>query len=201
YLGLHINLVSKSGTNDLHGAAYEYIQNTAMNASPFMNPTGTPKPIQHYNQYGFQVGGPVYIPKLYNGRNKTFFFGSYEKLKQVGQAASIVSVLTPAMENGDFSAAGIPQLYDPATGMPYPNNQIPAAELATPAAAISKKYEAYMVAPNQPGTANNINNDYPSDLTITQSIDRIDENIGDKIKLFGRYYYQDLTFVNGSTFW
>ena len=57
-----------------------------------------------------------------------------------------------------------------------------------------------MVAPNQPGIANNLNNDYPSNLTITQSIDRIDENIGDKIKLFGRYYYQDLTFVNGTNF-
>ena len=53
YLGLHINLVSKSGTNNLHGAVYDYIQNTALNASPFLNPSGTPKPIQHYNQYGF----------------------------------------------------------------------------------------------------------------------------------------------------
>ena len=56
YLGLHINLVSKSGTNDLHGAVYDYIQNTALNASPFLNPAGTPKPIQHYNQYGFDLG-------------------------------------------------------------------------------------------------------------------------------------------------
>jgi hypothetical protein len=200
YLGIHINLVSKNGTNDLHGAVYEYVENTALNANVFTAAPGSPKQVLNYNQYGFQVGGPVYIPKLYNGRNKTFFFGSYEKLKQVGQAASIVSVLTPAMENGDFSAAGIPQLYDPSTGLPYPNNQIPAAELATPNAAISKKYEAYMVAPNQPGIANNLNNDYPSDLTITQSIDRIDENIGDKVKLFGRYYYQDLTFINGSNF-
>src|SRR5271154_4168783 len=125
YLGLHVNLVSKSGTNDLHGTVYDYIQNTDLNAHQFTDPVGSPKQIENYNQYGFGVGGPVYIPKLYNGRNKTFFFGSYEKLKQVGQASSIVSVLTPAMESGDFSAAGIPQLHDPSTGLPYPNNQIP----------------------------------------------------------------------------
>jgi hypothetical protein len=86
YLGLHINLVTKSGTNDLHGALYDYIQNTALNASPFLNPVGTPKPIQHYNQYGFDLGGPVYLPKLYNGRNRTFFFASYEKINQVQEA-------------------------------------------------------------------------------------------------------------------
>ena len=63
YLGVHINLVSKSGTNDPHGAVYDYIQNTALNASPFLNPAGTPKPIQHYNQYGFDLGGPVFLPK------------------------------------------------------------------------------------------------------------------------------------------
>jgi hypothetical protein len=200
YLGIHINLVSKSGTNDLHGAVYDYVENTALNANVFTAAPGSPKQVLHYNQYGFQVGGPVYIPKLYNGRNKTFFFGSYEKLNQIGQGSSIVSVITPAMENGDFSAAGIPQIYDPSTGLPYPNNQIPAVELNSANAAIAKKYQAYMVAPNLPGIANNLNNAYPSELVINQSIDRVDENIGEKIKLFFRYYYQDLTFVNGSNF-
>ena len=83
YLGIHINLVSKSGTNDLHGAIYDYVENTALNANVFTAAPGSKKQVLHYNQYGFQVGGPIYIPKLYNGRNKTFFFGSYEKLKQV----------------------------------------------------------------------------------------------------------------------
>ena len=200
YLGIHINLVSKSGTNNIHGAVYDYVENTALNANVFTAAPGSKKQVLHYNQYGFQVGGPVYIPKLYNGRDKTFFFGSYEKLNQIGQGSSIVSAITPAMESGNFSAAGIPQLYDPSTGQPYPNNQIPAAELLTPAAAIAKKYETYMVTPNLPGVANNLNNAYPSELVIKQSIDRVDENIGEKVRLYARYYYQDLTFVNGSNF-
>jgi hypothetical protein len=74
YLGLHVNLVSKSGTNDLHGAVYDYIQNTVFNAHDFFDAPGSPKLINHYNQYGFALGGPVYFPKLYNGRNRTFFF-------------------------------------------------------------------------------------------------------------------------------
>jgi hypothetical protein len=200
YLGIHVNLVSKSGTNDIHGAIYDYVENTALNANAFTAAPGSPKQVLHYNQYGFQVGGPVYIPKLYNGRDKTFFFGSYEKLNQIGQSSSIVSVLTPAMEAGDFSAPGIPQIYDPSTGQAYPKNKIPDAELATSNAAVAKRYEAYMVAPNISGISNNLNDSYPSELIIKQSIDRIDENIGDKVKLFGRYYWQDLTFVSGSNF-
>ena len=205
YLGVHINIVSKNGTDQLHGEGYEYVENTQMDAYPFVKPltsTGAVgrQPALHFNQYGFNLGGPVVIPKLYNGRNKTFFFGSWEKLNQLAQSVSTVSVLTPGMETGNFNIAGIPQLYDPSTGAPYPNNQITPSELTTAQAAIAKKYEAYMVAPNTnlTGYQNNLSNAYPSDLTITQSIDRVDENIGEKVKLYFRYYYQDLTFVNGS---
>ncbi len=200
YLGIHINLVSKSGTNNLHGEAYDYVENTAFDANVFTAKPGSPKQVLHYNQYGFNLAGPVDIPHVYNGHDKTFFFGSWEKLKQIGQGSSIVSALTPAMESGDFSAPGIPQIYDPSTGKPYPNNQIPATELSTAAAAIAKKYEAYMVPPNLAGIASNLNNSYPSQLQITQSIDRVDENIGQNIKLFFRYYYQDLTFLAGTNF-
>ena len=213
YLGVHINLVSKGGTNDLHGEGYDYVENTAMDAGAFTALPGAKKQVLHYNQYGFNAGGPIVLPKLYNGRNKTFFFGSYEKMNQVGQASSLVSVITPAMESGNFGAlcttfntngfcTSGTQIYDPSNGNFYPNNQIPSGELNTAAAAIAKKYEAYMVAPNTnlTGTSSNLNNSYPSTLAITQSVDRVDENIGEKVKLYFRYYYQDLTFINGSNF-
>src|SRR5277367_3101249 len=106
YLGIHINLVSKSGSNELHGSLYDYIENTVFNAKPFLATATSKKPVLHYNQYGFALGGPVTIPKLYNGRDKTFFFESWEKLDQIGQSTSIGSVITPAMEKGDFSALG-----------------------------------------------------------------------------------------------
>lgn len=210
YLGLHVNLVSKNGTNDIHGEVYDFVENTAMNAKAFTQTPTQARSVLHYNQYGFNLGGPVYIPRLYNGRNKTFFFGSYEKLKQIGQGNSTVSALTPAMEGGDFSAicttftAGLcttgTQIYDPSTGLPYTNNQIPSSELATASAQIAKKYEGYMVAPNLSGYSNNLNASYPSDTVFNQSIDRVDENIGEKTKLFFRYYYQDLAVTAGSVF-
>ncbi len=200
YLGLHINVVSKSGTNDLHGAVYDYIQNTSLNAAPFLNPANTPTPIQHYNQYGFDLGGPVYIPKVYNGRNKTFFFASYEKINQVQQSNSgPVSTLTSAMEAGDFSFLN-QQLVDPYTGIPYPNNQIPASELNTSSAQIAKNIEQYIAAPNLPGSTNNLNVNVPSNLFIHQTLDRIDENIGDKVRLFVRYHWQNLSIVGGDAF-
>ncbi|QNI30589.1 TonB-dependent receptor [Alloacidobacterium dinghuense] len=202
YLGLHINLISKSGTNSLHGAVYDYIQNTALNAAPFFNPQGAPTPIQHYNQYGFDLGGPVYIPKIYNGRNKTFFFASYEKINQVQQSnQGPVSTLTSAMEAGDFSFLnGSQQLYDPYTGQPYPSNQIPASELNTPAGQIAKNIEQYIAPPNLPGSTNNLNVNYPANLFIKQSLDRIDENIGEHVRLFVRYHWQNLSIVGGDPF-
>jgi outer membrane receptor protein involved in Fe transport len=213
YLGVHVNMTTKNGTNQLHGAGYDYVENTALNGLPFTyTPTSTSqKPVLHFNQFGLNLGGPVYLPKLYDGRDKTFFFGSYEELRQIGQSNSTVSVLTPAMEAGNFSAicsvfnaAGTctsgTQIYNPSTGAPYPNNQIPAGQLNTSAAQIAKKYEQYMVAPNLPGYANNLNTSYPSDLIIKQSIDRIDENIGQQVKLFLRYYWEDLNATSGTPF-
>ena len=210
YLGVHINLVSKSGTNQLHGALYDYIQNTAFNARQFVDPVGTPTEVQHYNQYGFDVGGPVFLPRIYNGSNKTFFFASWEKITQVQELSSLLSTLTPAMESGDFSAAG-QQLFDPYTNQPYSSsgnpgyNLIPASELNTAAASISKSLEQYFPAPNlpsasNPGFVNNLFTHYPNNLNITQTLDRIDENIGDRVRLFFRYHWQNLTYLAGSPF-
>ena len=199
YLGLHVNLVSKSGTNDLHGAVYDYIQNTALNAHDFFDAPGSPKLINHYNQYGFDLGGPVYLPKLYNGRNRTFFFGSWEKLNQISENTGIASTLTAAERTGDFSAIGV-SITDPFTGLPYPNNQIPASELQSPSALISQKLEAYMLQPNLSGVQNNLQNSFPNNIIITQTLDRVDENIGDKNRLYFRYHWQNITIVNGANF-
>ncbi len=216
YLGVHINMVSKGGTNDLHGAVYDYIQNTSLNAHQFTDPAGSPKQVQHYNQYGFDVGGPVYLPKLYNGRNRTFFFASYEKINQVQQSSGISSSLTPAERAGDFSAVGTVNpngtcapgslvcLTDPTTGALYPGNKIPAAQLNTRAAKISQALESYMALPNQAGsqngTVNNILEYFPSNLVISQNLDRVDENIGEHVRLFVRYHWQNITNFGGSIF-
>jgi len=100
-LGAVVNVVTKSGTNDIHGSAYDYLVNTALNATPAY--VGTKNAI-HQNDFGFTVGGPVWIPKLYNGRNKTFFFVAFEEFYQnLLNTTTFSTVPIPAYRNGDFS--------------------------------------------------------------------------------------------------
>jgi len=224
YLGIHINLASKQGSNKLHGGAYDYIENTAFNAKTFTQTAAQAKSILHWNQYGFFLGGPVVVPHLYNGRNHTFFFGSYEKLNNVGQASGIATVLTDAMKKGDFSAIGswnsttntcvAPSGYtatpvclqDPTkgTGNYFANNQVSSSLLSSSNGLIAQAYEKYMVPANVAGsangTANNLNTSYPAAYFIRQTLDRVDENIGDNIKLFFRVHWQNLSIQSGTFF-
>jgi Carboxypeptidase regulatory-like domain len=124
-----------SGTNDLHGDAFEILRNQLFDSSGFF-PThfsadGKPAPpVDQQHNYGFTVGGPVIIPKLYNGKNRTFAHYSADWFKQNQAQNNIGTVPTAAMKNGDFSGfvdstgTQIP-IYDPQTGQPFPGNIIP----------------------------------------------------------------------------
>ena len=112
-----VNVVSKSGTNSIHGALFESDRNNAFDAKPFTNAsyTGnspTSNPVLKLNQFGFVVDGPVYIPKLYNGRNKSFFMANYEGWRMNNGQSERESVPTPAELSGDFSATTLPLLKD-----------------------------------------------------------------------------------------
>lgn len=124
-----------SGTNKFHGAGFEILRNQLFDSSGFF-PThfssdGNPAPpINQQNNYGFTLGGPVIIPKLYNGRNRTFFYIAQDWFKQNQAQNSIGTVPSVAMKNGDFSrfvdATGtVIPIYDPQTGQPFPGNIIP----------------------------------------------------------------------------
>ena len=122
-----VNIVSKSGTNELHGTAFEFLRNDAFDALPVL-PNATPatrNPELRQNQFGFVLGGPIYIPKLYDGRNKTFFLANYEGQRTVnGFIATPVFVPTPAQlgigtaGGADFS--GATALSGPLAGQPLP---------------------------------------------------------------------------------
>jgi hypothetical protein len=100
-LGAVVNVITKSGTNDLHGTGYDYLVNTDLNAAQAY--LGV-RNVVHQNDFGFTVGGPVWIPKLYNGRNKTFFFFSFEEfLQNLLNTTTPGTVPTAAYRNGDFS--------------------------------------------------------------------------------------------------
>ena len=105
YMGVHINVDTKSGTNHLHGTVYDYVQNDFFNAKPFTALSATSRtPVLRFNQFGGEVGGPIFIPHLYNGRDKAFFMGSYEGVRRISQANSTGQLITDAMRTGDFSA-------------------------------------------------------------------------------------------------
>ena len=118
YSANQVNIISKSGTNQLHGTAFLFDRNNAFDAytpTPFQ--TTPTKPVLRQNQFGFVVGGPVYIPKVYDGRNKTFFFVNYEGWRIANGYIQNGIVPTAAELNGDFSATGLPA-FDLTAGSP-----------------------------------------------------------------------------------
>ena len=143
-LGGVVNVVTKSGTNEVHGSAWEYVRNTAFDADNFFLPTGTTKPFYHQNQFGASAGGPVVIPKLYNGKNKSFVFGAYQGYRYSKASNNELLVPTAAELAGNETDNQQLQAYDPFstqcavspadptnpcgtfTRTPFAGNQIPA---------------------------------------------------------------------------
>jgi Carboxypeptidase regulatory-like domain/TonB dependent receptor len=189
-----VSAAFKSGTNQLHGDGYEFFRNSALDARSFFSPVRSP---YEFNQFGGVLGGPVVIPHVYNGRDRTFFMVNYEGQRLHSPTDSLSLVPTAAERNGDFSALGY-QLYnpvnlDPATGerLPFANNQIPSS--------LDNKYVpellSYMPLPNMPLNVDNQN--YFESLTDISNTDqfnaRVDHRISDKWETFGRFSWASQT--------
>ena len=149
--GGQIRVISKSGTQQFHGAAYEYVRNTIFNANTWQRNT-TPAtafitaPV-HYNQFGYNIGGPVYIPNHFNSnKDKLFFYWGQEWVRYVFTDTSALTVPTLLMRQGNFSELLNPtnifyhkvvQITDPKTGQPFPGNIIPAPGTAGAAGSVA----------------------------------------------------------------
>jgi hypothetical protein len=191
-------VVVKSGTNQLHGRAFDYYDSQNFDANTWLNnKLGHPISIYHRNDFGGMASGPVYIPKLYNGKNRTFFLLSYEGYRYPQTAAaSLYTVPTVAMTQGDFSGwknssgAMIP-IYDPHTTVtnsngttvrtPFPGNVIPPSEISP----IAHNLVSYYPAPNLPGLVNNYTNpgSAPSKAFQNGWTTKFDQAIGVKTRL------------------
>lgn len=156
--GTIMNVVIKSGTNELHGSLYYFHQNSALNANNFFS-RGRAQDLTPFasNNWGEAIGGPIYFPKLYDGRNRTFWFFNHESSREGNGAGTTSSVPTAKMLTGDFSEVGSP-LYDPfsvqtvsgvPTRSPFPGNMIPASRQDPVAANIME----YWPAPNTPSSS------------------------------------------------
>ena len=120
--GSQFNVISKCGTNDLHGSTYYFHRNDKLNARNFFSPTREPF---KGNDFGFSVGGPVYIPKVYNGKNKTFFYRA-ARLHQGAEGAAIQSAVAARWRIAPaIFLRSVRTIYDPLTGQPFPGNMIP----------------------------------------------------------------------------
>lgn len=215
-----INHVTRSGTNDYHGSAYEFLQVSALNDTPYFNKHVTPqkrKSVTHFNQWGGTIGGPISVPHLFNGKDKLFFFFAYEGISDNTPNPSVITVPTEAERKGDFSAL-LPQgivIYDPATGVkdskgrvtrqPFPNNIIPASRLSK----VGTNLASFFANPNTPAQKpdGELNYFYPGNSTdkFDSEMGRIDVNLSSRNKLFYafrhnyRYHEANNAFNNIAT--
>ncbi len=205
-----ITTVTKSGANRVHGSAYMYYQNSALDATPYGSDAST-KPYKDAKDFGASIGLPFRIPHLYDGRNKSFLFGAYEGLRYPQTAVLHDTVPTVRMKQGDFSQEDATPLTNPFTGGTYANNRVPInassarflqfypdpnidANLSTAAAIADKGY-------NYLSTRRN-------DIASNQFDLRGDQVISSKLSASARYsyknnnqsQYQDLTLPNSTAF-
>ena len=196
-----INMVMKSGTNSLHGSLWEFTQPSLLTANSFFNNrNGLGNPVTHYNQYGLTAGGPVWIPKVFNGKDKLFWFFAWQNDTNSTPLTSFLSVPTAAEKRGDFSqilAADGTQLYDPYSGVqvgtsgvsrsPLPNNQIPASRINP----ISAYYLKFFPAPNvtaistttRPDGYDNYGSTAPNTNVANNESGQLDYNMSDKSRM------------------
>ena len=195
----------KSGSNQVHGSLFEYLRNSDLDAEGFNgDKAGLAKPPFRRNQFGGTVGGPVLLPKIYNGRNRTFFFFSYDGLRDSSQGSFTGTMPTALERTGNFSQTfqsnGTPiVIYDPSTTalnaagayirIPFSGNIVPASEI-TP---IAQKLLTYYPLPNQPGVGKSDSSNFFSNAPGTDNNDRydtrIDEQLSSKQSLFGHFSY------------
>ncbi len=164
---------TKSGSNDLHGTLFEFLRNEALNARNYFAPAG-PKPEFRRNQYGLALGGPIQ-------RNKTFFFVDWQGTRLRTGVTRISTVPTLAQRRGVFSTA----ITDPAIGLPFANNTIPASRFDPVAQQVLQHYPA----PTSAKAANNFSRTAVEPDNQDQFDTRLDRNFDAKHRVFGRYAY------------
>ncbi|MEO8659152.1 MAG: carboxypeptidase regulatory-like domain-containing protein [Bryobacteraceae bacterium] len=174
-----VNAVTKSGNNLYHGQAFEILGNDKFNSRLFNSPSA--KPPLRYNQFGGDIGGPVRIPGLYDGRNKTFFYFDYEGLR-LPTSTLIQGGLPPtaAQKAGDFSAVS-GTIIDPTTRLPFPGNKIPTDRLSP----VAQYLTAKMPLAN---FGDQYRDNFSTPSSAYEYAIRVDQNIGSRDRLFGRWW-------------
>lgn len=205
-----VNVSIKSGTNRWHGSGYEFLKRTAMNANTFSNNAkGADRQGNALDQYGFSLGGPVTIPKIYSGKDKSFFFFAFENYREETfyPSESISSVPTTEQRRGDFSKTfdnngNLFAIFDPATGRQegnnwvrsaFPGNIIPAARISPIAANVIKLFpEPNTTTPGSVAWQNNFFlNPNKGRFDFANITSRIDHHFSSRQRVYGRWSWSD----------
>ena len=204
--GANVNIAIKSGTRDLHGSVYEYFRNDKLDANDFFQNRLAPGATRfkdnkvpfRQNQYGFALGGPAFIPKLYNGRDKTFWFFNWEGFNSRRGRTALSTTPIESQRAGDFSASGR-NIYDPlqstqtAQGLvrqPFAGNRIPASRINP---GIKFFIDTMMPIPNQPGPINNYVNGEGGKNDRSLWNVRADHTFNSSNNVFFRYSFQNVS--------
>lgn len=205
--GAQTIIVTKSGTNEWHGSAFEFLRNDVFDAENFFQnyfnapgATRSKKDSLRQNNFGGVLTGPFWIPKIYDGHNKTFFMFNYEaKRRRQGGIAQTANHPPTAFRNGDFSSLlNLPtpiRIVDPLTGDPFTGNIIPANRIANSAKELMKFWPEPQRVNANPLTGINFTGFESRSLDDDQAFVRVDHNFGEKDKIFGRYAFNDVTYL------
>ena len=186
-----INVLTKSGSNAYHGSLFEFLRNDVLDAKQYQFTTIAPKNPFKWNDYGFELAGPVRIPHLIDGRDKLFFMSNYEGFRRRQSILNTYTVPSPAMFDGNFGELlSLPTpivIKDPATGTPFNGNVIPKGMLDQ----ISLKLLNFYHSSTLPGLSNNYVQQSSQPLNRDGFVLRLDYNESSKSQWMGRYNWGD----------
>ena len=193
-----VSLTLKSGTNQVHGSVYDYFRNTGLNANSWVNNlTGSKRSVDKQNDFGGTFGGPVWVPKIYNGKNRTFFFFAYEGFRLKNGGTQFDDFPNEDFRKGDFSAL-LPsvQLYDPTTHAAIPGNILTNDPNFTPSKVMTNVFA--LLPPTNGGLTSNVIDHTVSSTTANLIDIKIDHVISEKHRISGGFDY-DNTKTGGSS--
>ncbi|MBK7926654.1 MAG: TonB-dependent receptor [Bryobacterales bacterium] len=182
-----VTVISKGGGNDYHGALFWYHQNKALDARSYGQNV---LPAKIGNTFGGTIGGPVSIPKLYDGKDKTFFYFTWESMRFPRQGTVQNTVPTSFVKNGDFSREGV-NIRDPFTGMPFAGNIIPASRISDVARKVMSLYPDPNTGPTDRRTASNFRENRSTSINSDQYEARVDQTFNTKHTVYGRFSYKN----------
>ncbi|MBI1761198.1 MAG: TonB-dependent receptor [Acidobacteria bacterium] len=204
--GAQTIIVTKSGGNEWHGSAFEYLRNDVFDAENFFqnyfNAAGAARSKKNslrQNDFGGVLTGPLWVPKVYDGHNKTFFMVNYEaRRRRDGGIAQTANHPPLAFRNGDFSSLlALPtpiKIVDPLTGAEFTGNMIPANRISAPAKEFMKFWPEPQRVNANPLTGVNYTGFEQRKLDDDQAFVRVDHNFSEKDKIFGRYAFDEVTY-------